>query len=148
MDHWLPIESSTPPTRSPYDWSAGGHNDFAPAASACCVLPSLVGDRVRRDPKQPRGERNAAPFELAQMRERPLEHLRRDVLCGCAIVCAAADEGVYAVDVAFIQLDEPRRISLRRLNQEPVIVRVRRHVFGTGRLTRVTGRDGGKLRPH
>jgi len=49
------------------------------------------------------------------MRERPLEHLRRDVLGGRAIARAAADERVHAVDVAFIQLDEPRRISLRRL---------------------------------
>jgi hypothetical protein len=62
------------------------------------------------------------------MRERLLKHFGGDVLGGCPIGRPAADEGVHAVDVPVVELNEPGGIGLRRLDQGPVVVYGRRHI--------------------
>jgi hypothetical protein len=90
------------------------------------VLPSTVGDGICRNPKQPRDQWDTAPFEPAQMSERLLEDFGCDVLGGCAIMRTAADKRVDTIDVPIVQLGELGWISLRHLNQMPLIVCARR----------------------
>jgi hypothetical protein len=63
-----------------------------------------------------------APLELRQAGERLLEHRRRDVLGRRTVADAPADEAEHTMDVAVVQLLEPRRVGLCRRHERPLVV--------------------------
>lgn len=87
----------------------------------------VVGQCIRRDPEQPRRYWNTTPLELTDRPQRLLEHLGRDVLSIRPIGGPAAHERVDAIDVSVVELDEARRIGLRGLDQQPLIIHGVRH---------------------
>src|SRR5688572_12877109 len=91
-----------------------------------CATPA-IGQRIRGDPEQPGKKRDAAPLELAEVGQRVLEDLGRDVLGFGAARRASRNIRVDAVEMAFVEVREPRRIGLRRFNEGPLVVRARLH---------------------
>ena len=88
-------------------------------------LPRLglppIHQRVRRYPQQPGHEGDTAPLVPWKIRQRLLEDLRRDVFSGYPIAGTSAHVGVDPVKVTLVELDEPGRIRLRRLNQRSIV---------------------------
>jgi len=85
------------------------------------LLPSAlpaIGNRVRGDPEESGDERNAAPLETAEIRERLMEHVGGQVLGRIAVVNVPRDERVDALEVVLLELRKAAGVSLRRLNQK------------------------------
>ena len=87
----------------------------------------VVRQRIGGNPKQPCGHWNTTPLELTDRPQRLLEHLGRNVLRIGPISGPAAHERVDAIDVTIVDLHEPRRIGLRGLDQQPLIIHGVRH---------------------
>src|SRR5262245_2666910 len=83
------------------------------------------GDGVARDPHEPRREGQAAPLEAAEIGERLMEHFGGEILGFAAAAGAASHERVDLVEVLLVQLREPARIGLRRLDQQAFVVAAR-----------------------
>lgn len=64
----------------------------------------LVGDGVRSDAVKPGGERGAAPFIGWEVGERLVKDFRRKILGGGAVMNAADDEKVNALEILLISI--------------------------------------------
>jgi len=63
----------------------------------------------------------AAPLEFRQVRQRALEHGRRNVFGVFPTSSAPDDVRIHPVEVAVVQVDEAGRVGLRRLNQRTFV---------------------------
>lgn len=80
----------------------------------------MIGHRARRDPQQPRRERDAAPFELPDAGQRLAKHVRRQILGLVPVAYAPRDIGVHPVEILFVKFGEARGVALRGFNPRPV----------------------------
>src|SRR5690242_1788247 len=100
-------------------------------------------ESIRRDAQQPGGEGNSAPVVIFEILQRAAEYIGGYVFGLGAIRGPADDECPHTMKMALVELQEARRIVLRRLHQGLLIDRLRsRH----GSPLRVTGEEGEKLR--
>src|SRR5215472_12050810 len=76
-----------------------------------------IDDSIRCNPQQPGGKGHSAPLVGLQIGERLVEHFRRYIFSGCAVVYAAGNEAVYAVEMQFVKRIKSRRIVLRRFDK-------------------------------
>jgi hypothetical protein len=106
----------------------------------------MIGQRIRGNTTQPGGKRCAAPLKRRQLRQPLLEDGGRDVFSRGAAPGPPADIRVYAVDMAVVQLQKPRRICLRRLDQRPLVVDAGFHAYPVHPSMTVTDDGVRKLR--
>src|SRR2546427_9598911 len=83
--------------------------------------PGVISDQVLRNPKQPRCERRACPFELRKIRESLMENVTRQVLRRRSIAHPPRHVRVNDFEILFINVSKPRAIALSRFNQKPLI---------------------------
>src|SRR5438552_811119 len=69
----------------------------------------MIVRRLDGDAVQPRGRRSASPFISAEIRERLMEHVRRDVLRLRPIAHTTCNERVDAIEVHVVQIGEACR---------------------------------------
>ncbi len=82
---------------------------------------SLAMSRILRSSRKRITITRPAPFESAKVRQRAAKHLRREILRFLTILHAARDEGVNGREVPLVELAEASRITLRRLDQQPLV---------------------------
>src|SRR5258706_14689748 len=85
----------------------------------------VIGDCVCGDAIKPGRERHAAPLELLHIHQRLMKNLRGHVLGDGTIANAADHEPPHPPEVLLVQLREPARVLLCRLDQQPLVSLVR-----------------------
>src|SRR5713226_3538793 len=118
-------------------------------------LVPTIRKQIRRNPQEPRDERQAVPFESWKVGQSLVEDVRRQILRLFAVSHATCDVGVDSLKVVLVQLGKARRILLRSLDLEPFIVQVRQVLVfqrlqsvlrGTSFLIRQSRKQAEKLR--
>src|SRR5882724_3603466 len=88
------------------------------------ALPA-VGDGISGDLEEPGGERDAAPLEAAEVGERLVEDLGRQILRLAPAAGSAGNVRVHPVEVPLIERAEALRVRLGSLDQEALVVSAR-----------------------
>src|SRR5207248_8108648 len=89
-----------------------------------CALPislPTICQNSRCDAKQPGSEGFTLPLEPLNTGKRLMKDFSRQVLRFFAITNAVSDKGIYAFEIALIELSKAERIALRGLNQKPFV---------------------------
>src|SRR5580704_3465968 len=78
---------------------------------------AAIGNRIRRDAKQPGRKGGAAPFEVRKIFQRAMENVAGKVLGLIAIAHPPRDEGIHAFKVLLVEPREAGGIALRGLDE-------------------------------
>ncbi len=99
----------------------GGFGRIAGGRSIADGAFGLVGDGVCGDAEQPRSKGSAAPFVLGQIGEGFVEHVGGEIFGGGAVVDAADNKSVDALEMKLVERVELRRVALSGLDERALV---------------------------